>query len=126
MPGEDHTPASPPRLALWLALLAPPSLVLTQMLAIYALSTQLCGTGRRGSLHLVAGLCTLSCLAALLLAWRESREARGAAGATEGAALDREDSRRFLAALGLMSGALFTLLALAQWFAVLVLDLCPP
>jgi hypothetical protein len=107
--------------ALWAAVLLGPLASLIALQVGYVLAERACGTGQMLPVH-------LSFLGSLLLAllgaatgWREWRR-WGARQAGEGGG--REGRSRFLALLGLISGAFFALVIVAQWTANLFLHPC--
>ncbi len=107
----------------WLAALAGPVAWAADLEAVYALAPRSCVSGR-AMLHLVTflGLAAAG-LGALVAALNR---------ASFGRAIDADDRGsaaaqiRFLSAIGLMSNPLFSLIIVAQWLAILLLDPCSP
>jgi hypothetical protein len=106
---------------LWAGVLVGPLAMLTQLQANYSLVLWACKTGGTWSLHLVSLLALAATAAAGLVAWRDFRAA-GAEWDDDGAGVMPRS--RFMAAVGVMTSALFALVILAQWAAVFLYDPC--
>jgi hypothetical protein len=109
-------------LVLWAGVLVPPLVFLTNLLVSYAMAYWACSTGKRWALDVV----TLVALAIVLYcgftAWRLLGASAG--GDVEGAHAD--DRNRFLALVGLLVSALFTVATLAFLVPRLVIGPCYP
>lgn len=75
------------------------------------------------ALHLVSLVMLAVAAGSGLLAWKAWR---AVGDGWPGDAVGSAERDRFLALLGTFSGGLFTLIILAQWLAVLMLDPCEP
>jgi hypothetical protein len=107
--------------ALWTGLLLPPLAFLINLELAYALVPPACTAETRILVHVVH-------LASFLLAlygWLVARRCWQRAGRTwpgqEGESMGRN---RFMAGLGILTGALFLLVIVAQWIPSLLLDPC--
>lgn len=125
MNAQPHAPPLVGRsnLRLWAGLLAGPVAWLVQLQAVYALAQQVCLGLGAWTLHAATLACLLPALGGCGLAW----SGWGAAGRHWPSDADEGKLARvrFLSVLGLLTGALFSLLILAQWIAVWLLDPCP-
>ncbi len=109
--------------ALWAGVLAGPLAWFVQFQVAYWLAPGTCvGTGRL-PLHLATLIGLLVALGGGGASWSSWRgTGHDLPSADEEGPLARV---RFLAAMGLMSGPLFAVVILAQWFAIVLLDPCP-
>lgn len=103
------------RLKLWVGVLAGPVAWAVQLQAVYAEAAWAVGNGPHWLLHATSLACLLAAVAGGWLAWQSvsgwpSDRDEPAAGRT-----------RFLALLGVMSGATFALVIVAQWVAAMTL-----
>ena len=110
-------------LRLWAGLLAGPVAWLVQFEAVYAVTPLVCAGGDLLPLHLIMLVGLIVALGGCALSWSDWRTAgRGwPSDADEG----KFARARFMSVLGLLTGSLFSLLIVAQWLAVLLLDPCP-
>jgi hypothetical protein len=109
-------------LALWAGLLVAPVAWLTQMQVAYMVVTLDCSAGT-APLHVTTVVALVAAAAGGYVAWLEWRRA-GPAWPGEGAgAVSRS---RFMAALGLLTSAMFFVVILAQGVATFILDPCQP
>jgi hypothetical protein len=108
-------------LGLWYGLLGGPVAWLLGLQADYSLVRLACAKGTMLPLHLVSLATLLIALGAAAVAWRDWQRAGPEWPGEGGGVLDRS---RFMAAIGLGAGALFSLVILAQWLAKLFLDPC--
>lgn len=97
---------------LWTGMLLPPIVWALQLQTIYLLSEYACVTGNRMPIHITSAVSILISLAGGFIAWR--------AWQTVGAEWPDASSGsvpriRFMAVLGMLGCALFTLLIIAQW-----------
>lgn len=107
---------------LWVGVLAGPAAMLLQLQTNYALVLFECGAGgRRWVLHLVSALALAVAVGGTLLS-RSNFRASGAEWEDDGAGVLPRS--RFMAAVGLMTGALFALVIVAQWAAIFFYDPC--
>jgi len=96
---------------LWLGLLVPPAAWLAQLQALYLSSEYGCMTSNFTRNHIIVVISLVVSLIGWAIAWREWTKHRE----------DETDRRaRFMALIGVMTGALFSLLILAQWLPTLV------
>ena len=116
---REEAPVS--RLATWTATLAGPVAFAVNHELMYLLVPAGCRAGNEAPVHLSAALASVVVLAGMALAWRNLRLAgtRGADTGTGGVA-----RTRFLAMLGLGSGALFLVVIVSQWMSTLFLGPC--
>ena len=97
-------------LRLWIGLLLPPAAALVQLQALYLSSEYGCGTSNFVPNHVIVVICLILSLIGWALAWREWTKRR-----------DTVDRRsRFMALVGVLGGALFSLLILAQWLPTIM------
>ncbi|HEX2204586.1 MAG TPA: hypothetical protein VHG91_14840 [Longimicrobium sp.] len=119
--GREHFREPRGMAALWFAVLAGPLAWMLGLNAGYALVRVACAKQEMLLLHAVSLATLLLALAGGFVAWREwgraGREWPGEGGGT----LSRS---RFMAALGLLASALFSLVIVAQWAASLFFDPC--
>lgn len=107
--------------AQWFAVLAGPLAWMLGLNAGYGFVRVACAKDTSLSLHLVSLATLLLALAGAWVAWREwNRTGRRWPG-EEGGPLARSE---FMAALGVMTGGLFSLAILLQWVATLYFDPC--
>ena len=107
--------------ALWTGVLAGPLATLTQLQVNYALALWACGAGREWALHLVALLALVVTVGAGLLSWRNWRRA-GASWEDGGAGIVPRS--RFMAVVGILIGALLSLVVIAQWIPIFIHGPC--
>ena len=106
---------------LWIALLGAPLAFLAHLTVNYFLVPHACHADTEWPLHAVTLLALAVCA---LGAWQGAR-LRAATGRhliAEGAS--RIERTRFLANVGLLATALFSLMILAQWLGILIFDAC--
>lgn len=107
---------------LWIGLLAGPAAWAVQLQTVYTLAPWSCDHSNLLPLHLVTSLCLAGAIGGGWLAWKKWQEIGGWPGGDE----DVDSGRvRLMSVVGIMSSALFALVILAQWFAVVMLDPCP-
>jgi hypothetical protein len=110
-------------LGLWVGVLLPPAAWAAHLQFVYAGSEQVCkGNLSLATLNIVSGVCVLAALAAGVLAaslWFTS----GAQWPSDTRS-DLVARRRFLSAEGMLSGLLFAIVVVAQWFALVYLSPC--
>jgi hypothetical protein len=106
---------------LWVAMLCGPVAWLAAFQGDYARVERACVGRARWPLHLVMGLAVLLTLGGLALSWRLWRGVGRQWPDEAGTATARA---RFMAMSGLLIGAFFLLLLLAQWWANVVLHPC--
>jgi nicotinamide riboside transporter PnuC len=107
--------------ALWFAVLAGPLAWMLGLNAEYSLVRVACAKDSMLYLHAVSLLTLLLALAGGWVAWREWKRSGGEWPGEEGGTIPRS---RFMAALGLLASALFSLTILAQWVASFFLNPC--
>ena len=106
---------------LWAGFLAGPVAWAVQLQAAYLMVYVSCAVGGNLPYHLTS-LATLALAAAgTLLSWRNWRQAGVKLPDERGGVLTRS---RFMAALGLLSGALFSVVIVAQWVPAFILPPC--
>ena len=104
---REQAPVSP--LAAWTAALAGPVAFAVNHEVMHLLVPAGCRAGSEAPVQLSAALAVLAVLAGMALSWRNLRLARGADPAA-----GRDARTRFLAMLGLGSGALFLVVIVSQ------------
>jgi hypothetical protein len=107
--------------ALWFAVLAGPVAWMLGLNAEYNLVRVACAKQDMLPLHAVSLLTLLLALSGGVVAWREWKRAGREWPGEEGGPIGRS---RFMAAVGLMASALFSLTILAQWAAHFFLNPC--
>ena len=106
---------------LWAGLLTPPAAWFLQLQAAYLMVYVSCAVGGNAPYHL-ASLASLALSAAGgVLSWRNWQKAGPEIPGEQGGPLTRS---RFLALLGLLSGALFSVTIIAQWVPAFILPPC--
>ena len=120
---EDAGDADEPRRIawLWFAVLGGPVAWFLGFNFDYALVRIACTEQSMVPLHLVTLLTLPIAVAAAWTGWREWQRAGGGEPDEGGSVLSRS---RFMAVLGLLSGAFFALVIVAQWSAKLFLHPC--
>jgi len=121
----------------WPALLLAPLIALSELSIAYALVSPSCASQDRTSLHAVAAVSLLLALALTVLAWREwqgddlprapaadPRQRHAAPTVTRADSADAAERPRFVAQIGVVVGALSTLVSIALWLPVWVLSPC--
>jgi TRAP-type C4-dicarboxylate transport system permease small subunit len=108
----------------WPALLAAPSLALTNLSVTYALTTPACARQSMLAPNLVCAASLVACAWMSWGAWRNWQAGRRAQGAAAGASDAAPDRSPFLALVATMVGALSCLVVLAQWFPQWILSPC--
>src|SRR5688500_12554533 len=107
--------------ALWFAVLAGPLAWMLGLNAEYSLVRVACAKQNMLYLHAVSVATLLLAAAGGWVAWREWRRTRHGPDEEAGSTLARG---RFMASLGLLASALFSLTILAQWVASFFLNPC--
>ncbi len=107
--------------ALWAANLLGPVASLIGLELGYALNQRACDTGQMLPLHLSFVSALLLALLGTALGWREWRYREARLSGEEGGP---EGRSRFLALLGVLTGAMFSLVILVMWSATLFLHPC--
>ena len=106
---------------LWAGLLLPPLAFLINLAVGYAFVTRSCDRGDQLLIHLTHLACLLLSLGGAWAAWR-AWQAEGAEWPGQGGgAVGRT---RFMAGLGLLTGAMFILVIVAQWIPGFLLSPC--
>jgi len=109
------------KLALWIGLVGGPLLALASLHLSYAVVPWSCNAGRELPLHLIAAAALLLAAGTFWLAWRDwTRTGRRWPG-EEGDVVGRS---RFMATLGVLLAAFFSLVIVAMWVPVLVFSSC--
>jgi hypothetical protein len=111
--------------ALWLGFALGPMAWMIHLQTVYATSQQVCqGDASRRTLHIISAVCQATAMiGALLAGWKFLRGGGTAPSEREGGLTAR---RRFMSAEGLLAGALFAVIIIAQWTVVASLPPCPP
>jgi hypothetical protein len=119
---RDRAPALHPQRA-WFGFLAGPFAALLELLAVYVATANIDDEKGRVVLHLIAAGCFAIAAWGWLTAWLVWRDLgrRWADPQDEGFAA----GVRMVASMAILSGPLFLLLVLAQWVAIVVLDVHP-
>lgn len=110
-------------LTLWGVILVPAIAWALQMQASYMLVQPACMSGRNLTLHVVTVVALLLTAGVGLIAWRKWREAGRKEPDEAAGPVPRS---RFMAALGLLTSAMFFLVILAQGIGSFVLHPCQP
>jgi hypothetical protein len=119
---REDAPALHPQRA-WFGFLAGPFAALLELLAVYVATANIDDDKGRIILHLIAAGCFALAAWGWLTAWHVWRDLgrRWADPADEGFAA----GLRMVASMAVLSAPLFVLVVIAQWFAVIVLDIHP-
>jgi hypothetical protein len=123
---EPHSDPVVARLtaALWFGALGGPVAWFMQLCIVYGLAQLACyGVASPVTLHVASALCLLVALAATFTSYREHRLARGRWPTDRTGGL--HSRVEFMSAFGILSGALFALVIVANWIAVILLKVCP-
>ena len=123
IPATPEVPREGRDRSLWLAVLGAPFLFLCHLQLNYMLVLWACTSGKRWVLPLVSALFLALTAAGGVVAWHELRDAQGTD--TEPHVTTPLGRHRYLAALGVMTSALFFLGILAQALATFIIDPCP-
>lgn len=107
--------------ALWFAMLAAPVAWFAGLNLNYSLVRLACAKGTLISLHLVSAATLVLAVSGGVVAWREWRRV---GGGWPGEGGDPRARSRFMAVIGVLASALFSLVILAQWVAELILNPC--
>lgn len=105
------------KLQLWTGMLLSPIVWAVQLQAVYLLSEYGCLTGRFMPIHLVSSVAVLISLIGGFVAWSAWRTIGPEWPDASAGSVPRA---RFMALLGLLGCALFTLLIVAQWMPSIV------
>ncbi|HEX4793329.1 MAG TPA: hypothetical protein VH370_06035 [Humisphaera sp.] len=117
-----HFPAAGSSVALWTAVLGAPFIWFMQMQSGYSLVLWVCKGHSTLVLHLITIIAAVLTLIGAFLSWRQFRQSGGGSpDETDGGAGAR---RRFLGALGAVSGLLYATLIIAQGIASFFFDPC--
>jgi hypothetical protein len=110
--------------ALWAGFALGPVAWAVHLQSVYAASQQACeGDLKSASLHLISGACLAAAIiGAVLSAWLWGHGQFIVPSQFDEGYMAR---RRFMSVEGLMSGALFSLVIIAQWIALFYLSPCP-
>jgi hypothetical protein len=120
-PRAEHFREGKGIFALWFGVLAGPLAWALGLNAEYSLVLLACARGAMLPIHLVSLGTLLLAASGGVVGWREWRRAGAREPGEGGGTLERS---RFLAALGILSGAYFALTIMAQWIANLFLNPC--
>lgn len=107
--------------ALWMGVLLAPFSFLLNLQVSYALVPWACSAGHPFWLHLASAGTFLLAMLGAFTAWRNWQKTGRESQSEGGTPLARS---RFMAIIGLMMSALFSLIILAQWIADFILDPC--
>jgi hypothetical protein len=102
---------------LWLGFLLPPIAWAVQLQTVYLLSEYGCGSGNFLPNHIASAGALILSVCGGLVSWRNWMKAGGEWKSEKAEPLARS---RFMAILGVLSGALFTLIIFAQWLPTLL------
>jgi hypothetical protein len=105
------------QLALWLGFLLPPTAWALQLQIVYLLSEYGCGTGNFLPNHIASAIALVLSAFGGLFSWHNWMKAGGEWKSEEAGTIARS---RFLAILGVLTGALFTIVIFAQWLPTIV------
>ena len=98
---------------LWIGILLPPAAWLAQLQALYLSSEYGCTTSNFTRNHIVVVFALIVSLIGWAFAWREWTKSRDV---NSGGRM----RHRFMALIGVLTGALFSLLILAQWLPTIM------
>lgn len=102
---------------LWLGLLLPPVAWALQLQAVYSFSLYACLKGGFSPIHIASLIALILSLSGGFVAWRSWQQAGMNEPSKNAGPLSRS---RFMAALGVLTGALFSLVIIAQWLPALI------
>lgn len=102
---------------LWLGFLLPPLAWAAQLQIVYLLSEAGCGSGNFLPNHIVSGAALIFSVCGGLVSWHNWVKAGGEWKSEAAEPLARS---RFMAILGVLTGALFTLVIFAQWLPTIL------
>ena len=103
-------------LRLWTGMLLPPAAWATQVQVLWLTSEYGCFTSDFTWNHLASGIALLFAVVGLVIALVEWRSANGGTDDDDASLSSR---RRFMVLIGIMMGALFTVVIFAQWLPTL-------
>lgn len=110
--------------AAWFGVLGGPLAWAMQLQLVYLQAELAClGLAPEIGLHVTSGAALLLAMSSLWVAWHHYAK-RGHRWPSD-EAYGMEATRRFLGALGMLSGSLFTVVITALWIAAATLDVCP-
>src|ERR1043165_9733920 len=111
----------PGLLRLSIDVLGGPVIALINQQAIYAGNMWACGHNARATLHVVPALCLIGVLLTTIDSWMAYRTIGRGVEDEHGGEATRT---RFLAAMGMMIGAISAFVVLAQWLAIFTFGAC--
>ena len=121
-PGSPHESYTT-ELGLWTGILGPPIGWLVHFQIVYSLVPRVCKLHAHAIMHLITLVFLIILMACGLVAWKLLPASTGGNGNNE--PIETIPARpRFMAQVGIMSSALFTLVLIAQWIASFMLDPC--
>jgi hypothetical protein len=100
------------KLLLWLGLLLSPVAWAVQLQSAYILTVYACQSANFLPIHIVSFAALILSLIGAAISWRRWKKAGSKREIDESIGIKR---KRFMAILGILNGALFSLLILAQW-----------
>jgi hypothetical protein len=119
--GKRESSAGAGLAALWFGLFAGPAAFLLNLQIGYMLAPESCRAGNTVGLHVTHVVCLALAVAGGLIAWRSWRRSGREWPGEEGGVISRN---RFMAALGVMTSAMFALVVFAQWLPTFFLSPC--
>lgn len=105
------------QLRLWIGLLLPPVAWALQLQTLYMLAQYVCANGNPLTFHLASIIALILSLLGGFVAWRSWQQTGANEPAKSPGPLPRS---RFMAALGVLTGMLFTVVIFAQWLPMLL------
>ncbi len=102
---------------LWFSFLLPPIVWITQLQTVYLLTEYACGSGNFSSIHIVSIVSLVLSIFGFLVSWRNWMKTGGEWKSEGAGGVSRS---RFMAILGVLTGALFTLVIFAQWLPTIL------
>ena len=102
---------------LWIGLLLSPVAWAVQLQTVYLLSERGCATGNFLPNHIVSVIALILSMAGFFISWRSWQETGGEWKSEQAGTIPRS---RFMAILGVLTGALFSLLIFAQWLPTIL------
>ncbi|HEY0426697.1 MAG TPA: hypothetical protein VGC76_02720 [Pyrinomonadaceae bacterium] len=105
------------QLRLWIGLLLPPLIWAAQLETVYLLSDYGCATANFLPIHIASAAALILSVSGGLISWHNWMKAGGEWKSEAAEPLARS---RFLAILGVLTGALFSLVIFAQWLPTIL------
>ena len=114
---QDMNDRKAGNLRLWVGLLLPPIAWIVQLQTVYLTSEYGCTTTDFTWNHVASVVALILSMIGGIIAWRDWRSGGGDTGNASGRPISR---KQFMSLLGVLTGALFTLVIFAQWLPTLL------